>query len=113
VIQGDQADVESYVLAYHRVFDSDETVHDVLGAVYAARHAGGSNEGHDFLAGGQWFDRFERRDGVWRIINRVATTHWDMVQPSSSVGREGMFKAVRSMGPPDRGRPLLSSADAN
>jgi hypothetical protein len=90
VIEGDEARVESYVLAYHRVRNEAETVERLLGPSYAAK-AKSCEDGHDYLVGGQYFDRFQRRGGEWRILERLATSDWDIVQPSSATRREGAF----------------------
>jgi hypothetical protein len=47
----------------------------------------------DFFVGGRYLDRFERRDGAWRIVERVGMTDWARVDgPSSAI-----FRAI----PPD------------
>jgi len=55
---GDVARVESYVLAFHPVPDT-ETGREV--------HA---------VAGGRYLDRFEKRDGEWKIADRVVLIDW-------------------------------------
>lgn len=50
-IDGDEAHVESYYLA---------TVREKVGTTK--------------FAGGRWIDRFERRNGEWRIVVRISTT---------------------------------------
>jgi ketosteroid isomerase-like protein len=52
-LQGDSAHVESYVVAVHAM-------------------AGNAIE----QAGARYIDRFERRDGEWRIARRVAVIDW-------------------------------------
>jgi hypothetical protein len=69
------ADVETPVLAVHRCTADD-----------------GDGE---FLErfGGRYFDRFEERDGEWRIAERRLTWDWDVREP------------VTRAFPPDRFRP--------
>lgn len=55
-LDGDTAGCESYFLACHR-FEHD-------GADW------------DWMVGGRYVDRFERRDGVWRIAHRTAVYDW-------------------------------------
>ena len=51
----DVAEVETYVLAQHRIDDPPTIVR----------------------FGGRYLDRFERRDGAWRIAARVVVREWD------------------------------------
>jgi hypothetical protein len=55
-IEGDEAHAETYYLAMLRVEDGG---HDVIR-----------------LGGGRYLDRLERREGEWRIVDRVATGEW-------------------------------------
>lgn len=52
---------ESYVIAVHRRL-LDGRLHDMMGA-------------------GRYIDRFERRDGQWRIARRTVIGDWDRVDP--------------------------------
>jgi hypothetical protein len=54
---GDHAKVETQVISYHRVDygDGDE---------------------HDTVIGGRYLDRFEHRDGEWRIAERTMLYDW-------------------------------------
>lgn len=54
----DEAHVESYYVC-ERVFGGEKT--------------------HMTLTGGRYVDRLERRDGEWRIANRVCLTEWKTV----------------------------------
>jgi hypothetical protein len=53
-LDGETAHTETYFIVTARKRDSFET----------------------FLCGGRYIDRFERRDGEWRIAARVATSEW-------------------------------------
>ena len=57
-MDGDIAQVESYVLAWHPVYDEQA-----------------GRETHA-LAGGRYLDRFERRDGEWKIADRRVVLDW-------------------------------------
>jgi len=59
------------------------------------RCAGDDPEEGEYLErfGGRYFDRFEQRDGDWRIAERKLTWDWDT--------RESVTRAF----PPDRFRP--------
>lgn len=60
-IQGDVAYSESYVVAHHR------------------EERGGKE--FDLVFGGRYVDRFERRNGVWRIARRTVVCDWTRVDP--------------------------------
>ena len=37
---------------------------------------------HDNLAVGRYIDRYERRDGEWRILHRTCVSDWSRLQPT-------------------------------
>jgi hypothetical protein len=57
-VHGDLADAESYCVAYHR------------------RAATGDEPGHDLVMGLRYVDRLERREGEWRIADRLCVFDW-------------------------------------
>jgi hypothetical protein len=59
-IDGDVARCESYCISFHR-------------------HEG--NEPEDMVIGLRYVDRVERRQGEWRIANRVCAMEWSRVDP--------------------------------
>jgi uncharacterized protein (TIGR02246 family) len=59
-IDGDRAMGEHYVTAFMR--------------------AGG----HDVTTGGRYLDRFQRRDGVWKIASRIFVADWSTSAPASA-----------------------------
>jgi hypothetical protein len=58
-LDGDTAHSECHYLAYHRRVNA----------------ATGADE--DYFAGGRFLDRLERRDGVWRIADRVGVIEFE------------------------------------
>jgi len=60
-LEGETAHVESYVYAFHRQLRDGAEV--------------------DWLAHGRYIDRFERREGEWRIANRKVVHSWDRTDP--------------------------------
>jgi len=60
-LRGDVAHVESYCLACHREERDDEKT--------------------DLVMALRYIDRFERRDGVWRIAHRLAVHDWSREDP--------------------------------
>ncbi|MBA3038006.1 MAG: nuclear transport factor 2 family protein [Desulfobacterium sp.] len=59
-LDGDFADCESYVADCHVFENEGQTYH--------------------WLAGGRYVDRFERRNGEWRILNRASYMDWNRTE---------------------------------
>ena len=70
-LDGDVAYVETYFTALHR-----------FGAVPPA----GGQPHEDRFSGGRYVDRFERRDGVWRIAERRGVSEWMRYEAASDRG---------------------------
>ena len=62
-VDGDHARAESYGVAYHWGDPADDPL-------------------RNFTTGFRYVDRFERRDGEWRIARRVAVREWTRVVPA-------------------------------
>lgn len=75
-VDDSQANVETYFTAFHLV----RPLSDPLAGAQAF-----DNE-MDYFVGGRYIDRFELRDGEWRIIQRTGMTDWVRIEPSSSQG---------------------------
>lgn len=88
-IDGERAYVESYFTSYHR---------------FGAHPPAGGNPHEDRIMGGRYVDRFERRDGVWRIARRQGVNEWLRYEPASE---RGFFeRPARERGRRDRGDPV-------
>jgi len=68
---GDTAFTETYFTALHR-----------FGAVAPT----GGQPHEDRFSGGRYVDRFERRDGVWKIAERRGISEWLRYEPASDRG---------------------------
>jgi hypothetical protein len=99
-VDGDVAHAETYVTAFHRV------------PTTAPRNYfwDGRDEAYEGVAGGRYVDRFERRDGRWRIAERQTLVEWRHDQPV----REGtldqtpaQFRGQR--GDADVSRPVVAA----
>ena len=66
------AQVETQVISYHRI------------------DYGGGDE-HDSCIGGRYLDRFERRDGEWRIAARTMLYDWSQDWGSSADWSQGLM----------------------
>lgn len=88
-LDGDAAFAETYFTAYHRM----RPLGDPLASPAAFETE------MDYLVGGRYIDRFERRGGEWRITHRTGMTDWMRIEPPAStafgsvaatqVGRQG------------------------
>lgn len=95
-VDGEAARAETYAVAYHRV---------------AGQGEGGdaAGDGKDDIWGIRYVDRFERRDGEWRIAHRVVAQEWRRVDPVPA-GRERTGPGV--WGRRDPGDVLYSILEA-
>lgn len=77
--------------------------------LYVAHNADGTN----LLAGGRYLDRFQRRDGNWRIFVRNNLIEWSSVVPATAIPVDVADAAVNGLparGPedPSYARPLVN-----
>lgn len=72
-IDGDSAVGESYVMAYQ----------GLLG-----------DAPQDVLTGGRYVDRYERREGIWKITQRTFVVDWSTSAPGKNLLDSGMFEAM-------------------
>ena len=75
-LEGANAYAESYFTAYHRM--------RAKGDPQAAENAYDTEM--DFLVGGRYLDRFQKREGVWKISHRNGLTDWMRTEPPSTQG---------------------------
>lgn len=62
LLDGDRADGELATMAYHRSPGPDA---------------------REFIAGGRYLDRYERREGVWRFLRRSLVLDWSETRPAA------------------------------
>ena len=55
----------------------------------------------DFFVGGRYLDKFERRDGHWKIIQRTGMTDWMRLDPPSARGMSALDASVVGQRFPD------------
>ena len=97
-IKGARAQVESYVISYHKVMNKPDCIELLFGNTYKNAHKYTECDGHDLMVGGRYLDLFEKRGEEWRILKRVATAEWGFAEPASQVMREGLFKTGHGPG---------------
>ena len=73
-VQGDVAYADCYFTAYHRIGDPPP-------AAFAP-----AGPGDDVVIGGRYIDRFERRDGEWRIVKRTGVHDWRRTEAGADNG---------------------------
>ena len=52
---------------------------------FAARRSIAGNKDIDVIVGGRYFDKYEKRDGIWKFLARKIVTDWAHVNDPSSV----------------------------
>jgi hypothetical protein len=99
-LQGDVALTESYLIANCTLAGDRERVESTFGPAYAARWNWDEIAGqpHEFFFGGRYFDRFERRNGEWRIKKRILLQDWNRCDIARSIFDEGMLAHLRPLG---------------
>lgn len=86
-LNGDQASGETYVVAYH-VLKSARSLDIFVGPDSAQRIRedfpdASAEAPFEYHAGARYLDRFERRDGEWRIAYRGLVFEWTQAHPAS------------------------------
>lgn len=107
-LDGDVAHTEAYLIAYHKVAATPAKVEGWFGENYLRRYAPLVAAGvtQDFIYGGRYFDRLEKRNGIWRIAKRTVVMDWNLNQPSTELRDEGMFRTLQTIGRRDRQDPI-------
>jgi len=101
-LDGDVAEGETYFIAYHRFAASDPAqVAEAASAPSAVEDELEWPEGEtELLLAGRYLDRFERRDGAWKIAYRRMVCDWCRTQPAAD-GWFGdnptVYRGVRSI----------------
>jgi hypothetical protein len=84
-IDGDYAEGEIYVLAFHQVRADDGLM--------------------DLLIGGRYLDRYERRQGLWKFSHRAVLADWARTESPSTVELGHAMLEGSHIGQPDQGDP--------
>ena len=107
-LEGDVAHTEAYLFAYHKVAVTRPKVEGWFGENYLRKYGALVDAGvtQDFFYGGRYFDRLEKRDGIWRIAKRTVIMDWNLNQPSTEIRDDGLFKTLQIVGRRDRLDPI-------
>jgi hypothetical protein len=79
-LDGDYAEGEVYLIAMHQVKTGDQL--------------------YDVLIGGRYFDKYEKRDGVWKFAHRSIVADWAYPASPSKIDLEHPFLAGAYIGTP-------------
>ncbi|MEN3975736.1 nuclear transport factor 2 family protein [Emcibacter sp. SYSU 3D8] len=85
-VHGDVAYTEAYFTAYHRM--------RAKGDPKAGSDAYETQM--DLFVSGRYMDRMEKRNGVWKIARRTATTDWERLEPPSPLSYARVPPELRS-----------------
>lgn len=85
-LQGDTAQSETYVSAYHLMTDA-------------------SGAPIEMVVAGRYLDRFERRGSEWRIIRRSFVMDWNQNQKATAQWEGGMYESLTIRGSNDQNDP--------
>jgi hypothetical protein len=107
-VEGDIAAAESIYIAYHRIPGGWDSVSTWFGETYAraAQAAGTLDREHENSCGGRYLDRFERRDGDWKIARRRITNEWNRNSVATTILHEGELAHFNLPGARDRSDPV-------
>jgi hypothetical protein len=84
-LEGDRAEGEVYIIAFHKV-----------------RTDGGAL---DLLIGGRYFDKYEKRNGVWKFSHRAVVADWANLHQPSIVNLDNPIIAGAYIGKPGTADP--------
>ncbi len=82
-LEGDVAYGETYLHAYHRIKKEE------------------IDKEYDLVAGGRYIDRFERRNGVWKIASRRCVYDWFRRDPCTERWSSQLRQDARGLRGPD------------
>jgi hypothetical protein len=89
-LRGDHAHVESYCVAHHRTYPTRESNERTIGKEWT--DAQGKPDGvNELVIGFRYLDRFEKRNGEWRISLRRFVFDWSHAAPYSGLDRGGLW----------------------
>lgn len=87
-VEGDYAEGEVYVLAFHQITGEEAPI--------------------DLLIGGRYFDRYEKRDGAWKFSYRAVVADWTHIHRPSLVSLEDPLIDGSYIGKPGPADPSYS-----
>jgi SnoaL-like domain len=113
-VDGDVAAAETIYIAYHRIFPGWDSIKTYFGETYAnaARAAGTLEREHENSCGGRYIDRFEKRNGDWKIAHRRITNEWNCNGVTTHLHDEGEMAHFNLPGARDKSDPVYTVLDS-
>ena len=87
MIDENNADGETYIIAFHQVVSEPENF--------------------DVLIGGRYFDQYQKRDGIWKFSSRAVDADWVYVSDPSKVNLDHPMIKGAHIGVPGNKDPLF------
>jgi hypothetical protein len=117
-VSGERAASEAYFISYHLIRSGRKEIVRFFGEQYAQRTEalGCLDTGHEYIGAGRYLHRWERRDGLWKIIDRTATLEWNHYRPATPAQAGSMLATIAPLERRDRDDPvygLLASLSAS
>jgi hypothetical protein len=84
-LRGEQAEGETYILAFHKVATASGSL--------------------DLLIGGRYFDKYEKRGGVWKFSHRAVVADWANLHDPSIVNLDNPMIEGSHIGRPGTADP--------
>ena len=112
-VHGDVAAAESYFYAHHAMRGDLPKIASFFGGDYAAacQKQGNLHGDHEFICGGRYIDRFEKRNDEWRIANRTITVEWRHTRPATRIPADASLAEISVPGKQDRSDPVYRYFD--
>ncbi len=107
-LDGDVAHAETYLVAYHLSHPTPESRAALIGRENAEAAGYADDQVIEFILGARYIDRFERRNGDWRIAKRKLVPEWNQVANYSGILKGGQLDLLRLRGSRDLSDPLYS-----
>lgn len=63
--------------------------------------------GQDVMTGGRYIDRYQRREGIWKIASRTFVADWNTTHPQS-MELDGMNESLKTRGSFGKGAPIYA-----
>jgi hypothetical protein len=107
-VSGEGAASEAYFISYHLIQGRREDVVRFFGEQYAQRieTLGCLDTGHEYIGGGRYLHRWERRNGLWKISERTATLEWNHYRPATPLEAGSMLATIVPLARRDREDPV-------